>query len=402
MKPDIVIIRLGELMLKGKNRHRFLRSVRQRLNAVLKPFPSLVMEEEYGRIYIQLNEEAYSDVAEALNKVFGIGSYSPAYRSILELERIQETARQLLHEAVKGSTGLSFKVSAKRANKQFPYDSQQLGRMVGGYLLHEFEGLTVDVHDPDIEVRLDIRSDYALVFREVLQGGGGYPMGSNGKALLMLSGGIDSPVAGWLGIRKGLELEAVHFHSYPYTSERAQEKVIELTRILSQYCGSIKLHMVPFTDIQTNLRRDANDNILITLMRRAMLRICSRLAERRQAMAIVTGESLGQVASQTLSSMNVIGRATDMPLLRPLITMDKQEIIGYSERLGTYPISILPYEDCCTLFVPRFPSTNPSLSYVERAENNMDWLEDEIEKAVAATDLLEISYEDKDNFDEYF
>ncbi|WP_010270203.1 tRNA uracil 4-sulfurtransferase ThiI [Paenibacillus senegalensis] len=402
MNPDLVIIRLGELMLKRKNRHRFLRSVRDRLQAVLKPFPGLQLEEEYGRIYIQLNNEPYTQVANELKKVFGIVSFSPAYRSPLDLQRIQDTARQMMQPLLAESSQVTFKVSANRANKEFPYDSQQLGYLVGGFLLQAFDQLKVDVHQPQYEVRLDIRREYALIFTEVEQGGGGYPKGSNGKAMLMLSGGIDSPVAGWYALRKGLELEAVHFHSYPYTSERAQQKVIDLTKILSVYSGSMNLHMVTFTEIQTRLLKGADEQLLITLMRRAMLRICSKLAVKRKASGIVTGESLGQVASQTLASMDVIGRATDMPLLRPLITMDKQEIIRQAETIGTYETSIQPYEDCCTLFVPKSPSINPDLSRVEKVEQSLEWLDEEIERAVSSAQLIELSDRDESKFEEYF
>jgi thiamine biosynthesis protein ThiI len=226
------------------------------------------------------------------------------------------------------------------------------------------------------------------VFSEVIPAAGGFPYGTNGKAMLLLSGGIDSPVAAWSSMRRGLEVECVHFYSYPYTSELAKEKVIDLAKVLAGYPGKIKLHLVPFTEIQTSFTRTGQDNMIITLMRRSMLRIATKLAERAGALAIVTGDSLGQVASQTLSSMNVIGRATDLPLLRPLVMMDKNEIIDIAQKIGTYELSILPYEDCCTLFVPKSPTTNPNLAVVERVEASLQELPAMIDQAVEATETL--------------
>jgi len=237
---------------------------------------------------------------------------------------------------------------------------------------------------------VEVRQEGVYVFSDIVYGPGGFPLGSNGKAMLMLSGGIDSPVAGWQAMRRGLRIEAVHFHSYPYTSERAKQKVIDLTRKLSEYSNEMRLHIVPFTDIQTGLKEQAPEKLLITLMRRAMFRITERLAEQNGAMAIITGESLGQVASQTLSSLNTIERAVAMPILRPLITTDKIDIIRTAEEIGTYEISILPYEDCCTIFQPRNPSTNPKLSFVEKVEQRLNWMEERITAAVEHTETMVI------------
>lgn len=399
--PDVVIVRFGELMLKGRNRHRFIRSVNDQIRNAMIPYPDVTIQEEHGRLYLVLNGTAFSKVAEGLDKVFGIANYSPAWITELDLKAIQESAVRLIEASDPRPS--TFKVTVRRANKRFPYDSQEVGREVGGYVLQSVEGLKVDVHSPEMDVRVEIRDQHAYVFTTVIEGNRGYPLGSNGKALLMLSGGIDSPVAGWLGMRRGLEIEAVHFHSYPYTSERAKQKVIELSRILSQYANPFTLHLVSFTEIQTKLKEQCPESILITVMRRIMLRICSKLAERRHASAIVTGENLGQVASQTLASLNVIGRATELPLLRPLITMDKLEIIRHAEQIGTYSTSILPYEDCCTIFLPKSPTTNPSLSRVEQAERKMEeWLEEEMEKAVSSVETMRVSWQDKDKLDEYF
>lgn len=249
-------------------------------------------------------------------------------------------------------------------------------------------------------LRVEIREEGAFIYCDRVPGLGGYPLGSSGKAMLMLSGGIDSPVAGWLSMRRGLRIEAVHFHSFPFTSERAQRKVIDLTYKLADYGKSIRLHMVPFTEIQTKLHEYGQPNLLITLTRRAMFRITERLALQEKAGAIVTGESLGQVASQTLASINVIDKASAMPILRPLIMMDKNEIIRIAKQIETYPVSILPYEDCCTLFMPRSPSTNPNLRVVERMESRFEWLGEAIAAAVGKTETINIIHGESTKHDE--
>ncbi|WP_040948401.1 tRNA uracil 4-sulfurtransferase ThiI [Gorillibacterium massiliense] len=401
MKPDVVIVRLGELTLKGRNRYRFENKIKDQIALMLKPFPKTKLHEEYGRVYIVLNDEPYDRIAEGLDRIFGLFSYSPAVAVAPDLEEIREKGLALIRSLTPYPA--TFKVSAKRADKSFPHNSQELGYLVGGYILsHEDGKLKVDVHKPDAELRVDIRQNEAYLFTQSITGTGGYPLGSNGKAVLMLSGGIDSPVAGWLSMRKGLEIEAVHFHSYPYTSEKARQKVEDLTRQLAMFADRIVLHLVPFTEIQTGLKQEAKEQLMITLMRRSMFRITEKLAGIRGAGAIVTGESLGQVASQTLSSLSVIGHGITVPMLRPLIAMDKMEITAISKKIGTYPISILPYEDCCTLFVPKSPSTNPNLSFVERSERGMGWLAEKEAEAVAGTERLVIERDAGDEFDEYF
>ena len=388
MKPDCLILRFGEMMLKGKNRKRFERSVMIQIRKVLSSFPDVRYIPEFGRVYVELGGAAYEETSTALQRVFGLASFSPAYHSPLELEAIQETALRMMQALPKQPA--TFKVTVRRVNKAFPHDSQQMNYLVGGYVLQAIPGLQVDVRKPEVELRVEIREDKVLLYVEVIEGAGGFPSGTSGKALLMLSGGIDSPVAGWLAMRKGLTMEAIHFHSYPYTSERAKDKVIELAHQLAGYTDSIKLHMVSFTEVQTSIHRAYQDNLLVTLIRRAMYRIAERIAEREGLSALVTGESLGQVASQTLPSLHVIGRVVTLPLLQPLMMMDKQEIIGLAESIGTFPISILPYEDCCSLFLPPSPSTNPNLRLVEKLENSMAFLNELIEKAVLETETIEI------------
>ncbi|WP_028561640.1 tRNA uracil 4-sulfurtransferase ThiI [Paenibacillus pinihumi] len=385
---DLVIVRFGEFTLKGRNRSRFEKQMFKQIQTALADYPRIEALQDFGRVYIHLNGEPYKQVCEQLQSVFGIVTMSPVIKCKPELDAIRAAA--LVAMKVYDSTPRTFKVSARRAWKEFEHNSQAMNNLVGGYVLRAHPWLTVDVRKPEIELRVEIRKESGYVFSEVLPGAGGYPYGTNGKALLLLSGGIDSPVAGWLAMRRGLEIEAVHFHSYPFTSEQARDKVIELARKLSFYSGGIKLHLVPFTEIQTTLAGVKQDQLIITLMRRAMLRITERIAERRGALAIVTGDSLGQVASQTLGSLNVIGRASSLPLLRPLVMTDKQDIVTYAEKLDTYETSILPYEDCCTLFVPKSPSTNPNMRIVENVEASLVDLEKMLDAAVEGTEVLNI------------
>ncbi|OAS13834.1 tRNA 4-thiouridine(8) synthase ThiI [Paenibacillus oryzisoli] len=376
------------MMLKGKNRKRFERSVMIQIRKVLSSFPEVRYIPEFGRVYVELGGAAYEQASASLQRVFGLASFSPAYHAPLELMAIQETALGMMQALPKQPK--TFKVTVRRVNKAFPHDSQQMNYLVGGYVLQAIPGLQVDVRNPEVELRVEIREDKVLLYVEVIEGAGGFPSGTSGKALLMLSGGIDSPVAGWLAMRKGLTMEAIHFHSYPYTSERAKDKVIELAHQLAGYTDSLKLHMVSFTEVQTSIHRAYQDNLLVTLIRRAMYRIAERIAQREGLGALVTGESLGQVASQTLPSLHAIGHVVTMPLLQPLMMMDKQEIIGIAESIGTFPISILPYEDCCSLFLPPSPSTNPNLRLVEKLEDSMTFLNELIDKAVLETETIEV------------
>lgn len=401
-QPEAIIVRLGEMTLKGRNRGRFEKRMREQIANLMKAHPQATVHEEYGRVYLVLNGEPYGQVAAGLNRIFGLSSYSPALMVTPELEEIRRRALEWVQ--AQEPAPRTFKVTANRANKAFPHTSQELGHLVGGYILRHADGkLKVDVHQPELELRVDIRHSEAFIFSESIPGTGGYPVGSNGRAMLMISGGIDSPVAGWLSMRRGLEIEGVHFHSYPYTSERAKQKVVDLTRKLAGYTPDrIVLHMVPLTEIQTQLNQSRTDSLLITLMRRSMFRITEKLAADRRAGAIVTGESLGQVASQTLPSMQVIQDGIRLPILRPLVMTDKTEIIKLSEAIETYDISILPYEDCCTLFVPKSPATSPSLKAVERLERSLDFLPELEREAVERTERLYIREREEDKFDEYF
>lgn len=394
MTYDKLLLRFGEFTLKGKNRNRFERSVLNHIRSVLKPFPGAKIVKEYGRLYVELNGESPEALIQVLKKVFGLVSISPVRVCPSELDRIIETAIDFVGQKELADPS-TFKVNARRVWKQFPHSSQEMNHFVGSSLLRTYPQLKVKVKQPDMELRVEIRENETYLYYEVIPGAGGYPIGTNGKAMLLLSGGIDSPVAGWSAMRRGLEIECVHFYSFPYTSQLAKEKVMELTRLLSGFTGKIKLHLVPFTDVQTSFVGIGQDNLIITFMRRAMLRIASSLSEREGALAIVTGDSLGQVASQTLPSMNVIGRATELPLLRPLVMMDKNDIINIAMDIGTFETSILPYEDCCTLFVPKSPTTNPNLKIIEKVEASITKLPARIQAAIEGTETVIITPDSK-------
>ncbi len=390
MREDCILVRFGELTIKGRNRGRFEDLMVKRVRQALSAFPGLRFQKTYGRLYIGLNGEPYEPVAGRLKDVFGIVSFSPVIKCSHDLQDIRDCALLVMGRV--SPAPRTFKVTVRRAWKGYPHDSQEMNHLVGAYVLRNTPELKVNVRNPDTELKVDIQPEGVYVYASVEKAAGGFPLGMNGKAMLLLSGGIDSPVAGWMSMRKGLEIEAVHFHSYPFTSEQAKEKVVKLAQRLAYYGGTMQLHLVPFTDIQTRLAQTGQEHLIITLMRRAMLQIAEKLAEKRGALAIVTGDSLGQVASQTLGSMNVIGRDTSLPLLRPLVMMDKLEIIRIAEKIGTYETSILPYEDCCTLFVPKSPATNPNLRIIEKIEQQLgDELSRLIEEAVSGTELVSLT-----------
>lgn len=383
-----LILRMGEITLKGKNRGRFEKVIAEHVREILRPYPQARVHREYGRVYVETGGVSAELLIGLLRNVFGIVDIIPVKQAKPELDSIIEAALELIREHdIQAET--TFKVTARRVWKPFPHSSQEMNHLIGSPVLRANPLLKVDVRNPDIELRAEVREDAAYVYSQIIPAVGGFPRGSNGRAMLMLSGGIDSPVAGWQSMKRGLEIECVHFHSYPFTSERAKQKVIDLTRVLAGYGGKIKLHVVPFTEIQTAFTTTGQDNLMITLMRRAMLRITARLAEQQKGLAIITGESLGQVASQTLNSMNVIERATELPILRPLVMQSKDEIIQVSQQIGSYDLSILPYEDCCTLFVPKSPATNPNLRIVEKVESFLE-MDEMIQRAVEQTELLVI------------
>ncbi|MFD0962174.1 tRNA uracil 4-sulfurtransferase ThiI [Paenibacillus chungangensis] len=386
---DQVVLRYGDLTMKGRNRNQFENKMVKAVKQALIPFPNTSYWKTYGRMYVKLNGHPHGPVIERLKELFGIVSVSPVVSTEPELEAIRNTAMKLMQSL--DHVPKTFKMNVRRAWKKFAYNSQEMNHLVAQHVLPAFPEMSVDVRHPELELRVDIQEEAAYIYWEVVPAAGGFPFGSNGKGLLLLSGGIDSPVAGWMAMRKGLELEAIHFHSYPFTSEQAKDKVVSLAKRLTFFSATrMRLHIISFTDIQTTIAGCNQEHLTITLMRRAMLRIAQGVAEDINAGGLVTGESLGQVASQTLASMNVIGRATELPLLKPLIMMDKNEIIRLAERIGTYETSILPYEDCCTLFLPKSPSTNPNLKVVERVEGNLASMEEMIMIAIRDREVIHV------------
>lgn len=382
----LLLVRYGELSLKGRNRKTFEDLLITNIRAALGDLPHGRITKTFGRIYVETKDN-WEELAARLQQVFGIVSLSPVVRRGLDLEEIKEGASLVVQD----TPGQTFKVETRRACKDFPLSSPELSRTLGGHLLKSFPHLKVDVHNPDFIVKVEVRSEGAFIYSKVIPCLGGLPAGSSGKGLLLLSGGIDSPVAGFLSMKRGVDVEGIHFHSYPFTSQQSKEKVVELARILASYNARarFRLWIAYFTEIQKALHKGSYPSLSVTLMRRFMLRIAARLAQREGALALITGDSLGQVASQTMESIHTINAVTSLPVFRPLIGLDKQEIVEIAVRIGTYETSILPYEDCCTVFVPKNPATKPSLRQVERAEGELD-VEGLIAEALEKTELVEL------------
>ncbi|WP_163150709.1 tRNA uracil 4-sulfurtransferase ThiI [Anoxybacillus sp. MB8] len=385
MTYDHIVIRYGEMSTKGKNRLQFVRCLKRNIAKKLKHFPNLQIESSRDRMYVRLHHTPPQPVIEKLQEVFGIQSLSLALKTESDLEKIKEATlyfvKQFPHE------GKTFKISARRADKQFPITTNELNYELGSYVLKNTTGLTVDVHHPDIDVRVEVRKEGTYITAYDVPGAGGLPVGTSGKAMLMLSGGIDSPVAGYLAMKRGLQIEAVHFFSPPFTSERAKQKVIDLAQRLTEFGGTIRLHIVPFTELQQAIYKQVPENYSLISTRRAMLRITDEIRKKENGLAIVTGESLGQVASQTLESIVVVNDVTTTPILRPLISMDKTEIIAIAERIGTHHISIRPYEDCCTIFTPKAPKTKPKKEKIIQYEQFLP-LDEMIAETVARVETI--------------
>ncbi|CAM4284610.1 tRNA uracil 4-sulfurtransferase ThiI [Erysipelothrix aquatica] len=382
---EFIVCRYGELSTKGKNRRNFTAQLVRNVRAQLKAFPMLEFKETYDRLYITLHEEDGLAVSEELKHVFGLSSFSLA----IKVERDLEVIAQLATELIQQESGSTFKILARRHDKNYEHVSDVINRHVATRILQNTD-FKVDVKNPDIGIIVEIRNDAAYIMMGKIEGAGGYPVGIQGKVMLMLSGGIDSPVAGYLMMKRGVTLEAVHFASPPYTSQEAQKKVIDLAQKLTNYQSSIKVHVVPFTDIQLEIYKKVPESYAITMMRRYMLRIGERLANERHALAIANGESLGQVASQTLHSMKEITNISTLPILRPLITYDKVEIIDLSRKIDTYETSILPFEDCCTIFTPTKPTTKPNPRKVELFESKLV-IEDLIDQAMENIEIIEVT-----------
>ncbi len=381
---DLIVVKYGEISLKGLNRPVFEAQLIRNLRFALRDTHAVV-NREHGRLFVEA--ERAEAVLPLVARTFGVVGASPAKAVPLELPAICTASRAVLAAAL-AQNRHSFKVEARRANKEFPFDSPQLNRDIGADLLREFPQCRVDVHNPETTIQVEIRDKAAYIYSATLPGAGGLPVGASGRGLLLLSGGIDSPVAGWLAMRRGVAITALHFHSPPFTSERARRKVLELAEILAAYSGPLAVHMVRVTDVQTALRQKAPPELLVTLLRRMMLRVAAQIARQQRITALITGESIGQVASQTLESMAAINAVTNLPIVRPLVAADKTGIIALARRIGTYEVSIEPYEDCCTLFVPKHPRTKPDLAQVERAEAQLD-IEGMVANCLSGAEVVE-------------
>lgn len=387
---EIILVKYGEIILKGGNRARFERVLVSNIKNSVKNIAEIKVLLMQATIYIEVAEEDKIDAVTAqLEKVFGIVSITRACVVEKDMEKIREAALEYCRGELK--PGVKFKVEAKRSDKSFPYNSLQIAMDVGGFLDDSCENLIVDVHNPEITVKVEVRDFAAYVYcaENKIPGQGGMPIGTASKATLLLSGGIDSPVAGHMIAKRGVEINAVNFFSFPYTSDRAKEKVIDLAGILARYTSKVNLYVVPFTEIQLAIRDNCPEEHMTLIMRRFMMRIAEKLAEQHHSSALITGESVGQVASQTIAALNVTNSVVKMPVLRPLIGMDKEEIIVRSRQIGSFETSILPYEDCCTVFTPKHPTTNPKLSSVEKTEVVLD-VDGLIKKAIDGVEYIEV------------
>ncbi len=394
MQYDIILIRYGEMTLKKKNYKQFLQKVNENIKKKCADLKDLKYFNTDYRFYIYLNGVDYNEVINRLNTVVGLYSYSLCVSVEPDYDKIALKAIELIKGEISGPT--TFKVETNRSNKEFPATSIQISQEVAKRVLPKVDGLKVDVHNPEITLNIDLRSEGTYIFVKEIKGLGGYPSGIQGKGLLMMSGGIDSPVAGFLTIKKGVDLTAIHYYSPPYTSLNALQKVVDLLEKLAVYTsnGKIRLLVVPFTKVQDRIHEKANQIYMVTLMRRAMYKIADKICARDGISIIVNGESIGQVASQTLESMVVVNEVTNKPIIRPVATYDKEEIIAVSRKIGTYDISIRPYEDCCTVFVPEHPVIKPDLEKVKIEEEKCDF-DDLIEEAVRNIEVITLNYKDK-------
>ena len=384
---EIILVKEGEIAIKGLNKRSFedamVRNIRRRLSRLGK----FEYDRSQSTVVIRpLSEDVdFDEVEDVVSKVFGIAAYCRALVAEKDFEVIAKSAVEYNREVLE--TARSFKVNAKRADKNFPMRSPEICAELGGRILDAFPHLVVDVNNPDVIITVEVRQTEAYIHSGNKKGAGGIPVGTSGQAMVLLSGGIDSPVAAYMMAKRGLELCAVHFFSYPYTSERAKEKVMELAELLTHYAGRMEVYVVPFTEIQEAIRDNCPEDMFTLIMRRFMMRLAERVAQEHDAGALITGESLGQVASQTMEAMNVTGAVCSMPVFRPVIGMDKEEIVQISRKIGTFETSILPYEDCCTVFTPKHPLTRPKKFKVEEAEKVLD-VDALVEKALAGVECV--------------
>lgn len=391
-EEKILIVRCGEVALKGMNKPYFERMLAERIHKRLKAagYGKASVKRHEGLIFVRFDREWDTvQLAGEISKVFGVASISPAVESESNMEAIGVEAISFMEKLCEERCVRTFKVEAKRADKQFPIKSPDIARQIGGYVLKGLKVLKVDVHNPDVRLFVDVRHDRSYIYADKIAGFGGLPLGTNGKGLVLLSGGIDSPVAAWMMAKRGMMIEAVHFHSYPYTSPRAQEKVEDLAKIVASYCGSFKMHVINILPIQEQIVKNCPEAETTIHVRRFMMRIAEKIAERNSAMMLITGENLGQVASQTAEALVVTDNCVNMPVMRPLIAMDKIDIIAKAQEIGTFETSIEPYEDCCTVFLPKHPTTKPQLDKIEISDSKLD-IDALVESAIAEEEIIYI------------
>ena len=389
-EQNILIVRCGEVALKGMNKPYFERMLADRIRTNLRGFEGVDVKRHEGLIFVRADKRLSMDaIIKETTKVFGVASVSKAIEAEPELDKIGEAAVGYMTELINTRGVKTFKVEAKRADKSFPVKSPEIGRIIGAKILIGCKVLKVDVHDPDVLLHVDVRHDRTYIYEGKVNGFGGLPLGTNGKGMVLLSGGIDSPVAAWMMAKRGMLIEAVHFHSYPYTSPRAQQKVEELAGILASYCGRFKMHVINLLPIQEQIVMNCPEEETTILVRRFMMKIAERIAEKRDCMMLITGENLGQVASQTAEALVVTDASVTKPVMRPLIAMDKVDIMEKAKEIGTYEKSIEPYEDCCTVFLPKHPTTKPRLERILASEGKQD-AEGLIEAAVNSAEVVDI------------
>lgn len=385
---DIILLaRIGEITLKGQNRHQFEKTLIRNMTRRLKKIGNYKVERSQSRIWVNpLDAEAMDNIERALEivtQVFGVVSASEVRRFPSDMDELCAQACDYVETEIFPVRGMTFKVESRRGDKQFPLQSPQISAEVGAAVLERFPVLSVDVHNPDFVLYCEVRDEQMYLYSKIIPGVRGLPGGTAGKAMLMLSGGIDSPVAGYMIASRGVHLEAIYFHTFPYTSDRAKEKVITLAEKVAEYAGRMRLHIVDFTEAQLAINEASPPELLTLVMRRMMMRVAEQLAEQYNCKALITGESLGQVASQTMEALGCTDAVCSLPVFRPLIGLDKDDTIHIARRIDTFETSILPYEDCCTVFVAKHPKTRPTLAQVEAAEKNLDiehWVKDSLGK----------------------
>lgn len=393
-----IMVRYGELSTKGKNRRSFIMQLAENVKRTLADFPKVKVHAERDRMHLLLNGEDSQAIILKLQKVFGIQNFSPSIRVEKDVEVLKKAVQTVMSEIYTGIE--TFKITAKRSDHQFIQDSNQLNLTLGNAVIDRFPEIKVQMKKPDINLRVEIRMDGAYLSYETIQGAGGLPVGTSGKGMLMLSGGIDSPVAGYFAMKRGVEIEAVHFASPPYTSEQALQKAKDLTKKLTPYVGGIQFIEVPFTEVQEEIKKHVPQGYWMTITRRMMLRLTDAIREARHGLIILNGESLGQVASQTLQSMVAINEVTNTPIIRPVATMDKLEIIDVAQEIDTFELAIQPFEDCCTIFAPPQPKTRPKLEKVHLYEERLD-IAGMMERALAGLKIEEIQASEKAEFADF-